>query len=233
MINYLLGFRQEKIIEWGLDAKDIWILKYLKDLIETGKMSRVVYENKIFYWINYAGIKEYLPFLGINDNNALRRRFVKYEKLKIVEHFHRTNESGSYSYYRFGEGFFELIKNMTECAPAHCNMQQNNSLNKNNKKNNKKIYDKKDYEEIWSLYPLKRGKARAMKSIPKILKDIDKDELMRAILRYKEEKINEGNNNKYMLNGSTFFNGRYLDYIDKNFLEEEENDNASDYDVIF
>lgn len=83
------------------------------------------------------------------------------------------------------------------------------------KEKEKELYIK-DIEEIWSLYPRKKGKATAIKKIPKILKTISKEELIRCIERYtKEMKGKE----EYIQYGSTFFNGGYEDYLDKNYNE--------------
>lgn len=71
--------------------------------------------------------------------------------------------------------------------------------------------------EIWSLYPNKKGKADVIKKIPKILKTISKDEIIKSIERYKKDVENQRNNGFKTLNyanGSTFFNGRYMDYLE-------------------
>lgn len=73
-------------------------------------------------------------------------------------------------------------------------------------------------QEIWSLYPKKKGKIDAMKKIPNILKETSKEELTRCIDRYKSEFKN--GDYTYMVNGSTFFNGRYADYLDENYIVE-------------
>lgn len=78
-------------------------------------------------------------------------------------------------------------------------------------------------EEIWSLYPNKRGKAYAVKKIEKLLQIYSKEELIRAVERYKKEK--EDTEMKYIKYGSTFFDDGYLDYIDENYqrlIKEEE-----------
>ncbi|WP_415349350.1 hypothetical protein [Clostridium perfringens] len=77
-------------------------------------------------------------------------------------------------------------------------------------------------EEIWSLYPLKQGKANAIKKIPKLLKQYGKEQIIRCIDRYIQYVDNQRKNGfselKYK-NGSTFFNTGYVDYLDCNFME--------------
>ena len=77
-----------------------------------------------------------------------------------------------------------------------------------------------DIEEIWSLYPLKKGKASAIKKIPKLLKEYGKEQIVRCIERYIEEIKKENKSKEFILHGSTFFNGRYIDYLDCNYQED-------------
>ena len=110
----------------------------------------------------------------------------------------------------------------------------------NKKKIKENIYSANDYEEVWKSYPNKRGKAKAITSIGKILKSISKDELLRCIERYKddvEKQRADGFKTLAYKNGSTFFNGGYVEYLDKNFDElievkevKEENTNIRIYD---
>lgn len=87
----------------------------------------------------------------------------------------------------------------------------------NHNKKIKKEKNNKDIEEIWRLYPRKEGKQKSIKNIPKILNKHSKEELIRCIERYKRET--EGKDKQYILMGSTFFNGRYEDYLDSNYKE--------------
>lgn len=85
----------------------------------------------------------------------------------------------------------------------------------NHNKKIKKEQSNKDIEDIWRLYPRKEGKQKSIKNIPKILKKHSKEELIRCIERYVKET--EGTDKKFILMGSTFFNGRYADYLDSNY----------------
>jgi DNA-binding transcriptional regulator YhcF (GntR family) len=92
------------------------------------------------------------------------------------------------------------------------NEQQMNT-NKN-VKNVKNIYDH-FYEQIWSMYPVKKGKAKVSLTQKKKLHAIGLEEMTRAINRYKKE--NEGKDKQYIQHGSTFFNSGYVDYLDANY----------------
>lgn len=77
-------------------------------------------------------------------------------------------------------------------------------------------------DNIWKLYPLKQGKKKAYNKIPKIIKEIGYDKLIECINNYiKYVDIQRSNGFKTLkyLNGDTFFNGRYEDYLEEVKLE--------------
>lgn len=94
-------------------------------------------------------------------------------------------------------------------TPIDKNVQDNNT-NINN--TNINIYSANDAQDIWELYPNKKGKAQAMKKIPKLLETLGKDVLTECVKKYSAEV--KGKDKQFILNGSTFFNGRYEDYLD-------------------
>lgn len=95
------------------------------------------------------------------------------------------------------------------------------SVNDNNKKTLCKSADADAlFERLWSLYPLKRGKAQVSKANKMHLLDIGFDEFQRAIDRYKADLANEAWRKPQ--NGSTFFNSGYIDYLDANYVPCEQ-----------
>lgn len=98
-------------------------------------------------------------------------------------------------------------------------LAENRILNNTNI-NNTNIYSANDVESIWSLYPNKKGKSIAIKKIPNLLNKYGKDQIGKCITRYSNEI--DGKDKQYILNGSTFFNGRYEDYLDCNYKEIEQ-----------
>ena len=69
------------------------------------------------------------------------------------------------------------------------------------------------FEQLWQLYPKKRGKANVSDKQKQKLLDIGYDNMAKAIHRY----VNECKETKYMKLGSTFFNSGYVDYLDENY----------------
>lgn len=87
------------------------------------------------------------------------------------------------------------------------------NINTDNKPNNK--YTSNDVEDIWNMYPNKKGKDKAIDKIRKILHVYGKDKLIEVIERYCMEVQNV--DKQFILHGSTFFNGRFKDYLDENY----------------
>lgn len=75
----------------------------------------------------------------------------------------------------------------------------------------------KQVEEIWLLYPNKKGKATAIKKLPKLIKEYGYEKIKRCVERYALEC--KGKDKQYVKHGSTFFNGGYMDYLDENIAE--------------
>ncbi|MDU2674150.1 MAG: hypothetical protein E7C49_19400 [Clostridium sp.] len=84
-------------------------------------------------------------------------------------------------------------------------------------KENKKKIKENIYSDLIKNYPGKKIKSVRDKKLPKILKEYSIEEIERCINRYAEEC--KGREKKFILNESTFWNGRYVDYLDENFEE--------------
>lgn len=118
-----------------------------------------------------------------------------------------------------------------------CNLeQQRNSegtAEEQQRNNNKKVKKvKKDnnrevhifFEEVWKSYPSKKGKNRISETTKKEIYSLG-SEFKRTIGRYIKEVEQErkrGFESLRYQNGSTFFNGGYIDYLDDNYEEMKE-----------
>jgi phage replication O-like protein O len=94
--------------------------------------------------------------------------------------------------------------------------QETKTLNKTLNKCSVDVF----FEKIWALYPKRRGKGKVSKAQKEKLFKIGYDEISRAIERYKKETA--GKDPQYIMYGSTFFNSGYVDYLDKNYINEQE-----------
>ena len=76
------------------------------------------------------------------------------------------------------------------------------------------------FEQVWKIYPNKKGKGQISDSKKAALHRIGVEEITRAIERYIQElKKEDWRKPQY---GSTFFNSGYIDYLDENYQPEGE-----------
>lgn len=87
--------------------------------------------------------------------------------------------------------------------------------------NNKNTMCKADalalFENLWKLYPNKKGKGQVSDTAKKRLLGVGYEEMVRAIERYKAE-LEKDKDWRKPQNGSTFFNSGYIDYLDANYV---------------
>lgn len=108
----------------------------------------------------------------------------------------------------------EMEVDNTLCSPAA------NSEGKNNGTHNAEMREvdvtaEKVFEKLWELYPMKRGKSKVSEANKRRILDIGLDEMIRAVERYKADLAKE--TWRKPQNGSTFFSGGYVDYLDSNY----------------
>ena len=96
----------------------------------------------------------------------------------------------------------------------------NNNLTKANLSDSNAVND--FFERIWILYPNKKGKSTISKTTKNKLFKVGEDKLKLAIEHYQKELSLE--TWKHPMNGSTFFNGRYTDYLQENIPEPKKVD---------
>ena len=129
------------------------------------------------------------------------------------------------------------IPNKSQANPEQIpNDSQSNPNNRKKKERkegknvNKNIMCKTDaltlFESLWAMYPRKRGKGQVSEANKMRLLDIGFEELERAINRYKADLANE--TWRMPQNGSTFFNGGYIDYLDLNYRESKQGVEANE-----
>lgn len=107
--------------------------------------------------------------------------------------------------------------------PMTVHSEHRNKNVKNVKKDKKKketpIVDSTHFDKLWLMYPRKMGKDdayRHMKSSLKTLKDVD--DCARSITNYMNSDTYP-EDKKYILMGSTFFHGRWKDFINNPEIE--------------
>lgn len=80
------------------------------------------------------------------------------------------------------------------------------------KENNKEMIIENFFNDLWSLFPRKRGKSKvSKKQKKKLYAEIGFEKMKQAIMKYKAET--NGREEKFIMHGSTFFNSGYMDYL--------------------
>jgi hypothetical protein len=86
------------------------------------------------------------------------------------------------------------------------------------------------FEEVWNLYPKKRGKGQVSAAQKRKLHKLGLETLSKCIERYKQEM--QGKDIQFMQNGSTFFNSGYVDYLDENYIAERDPPPATEQEIV-
>ena len=88
-------------------------------------------------------------------------------------------------------------------------IQDNNNTRVNDKEINKESQLKNDFEELWKLYPRKRGKEAAYKAYKKAIKEgTTNEEIRQGIMNLLEDIRKNRTEERFIPYGSTFFNGK-------------------------
>lgn len=213
------------------------IIKALKTLREKNFFTKQTIKRRNYYKLNIALIlKDYLQNDGncLNDGNNTCQN--EGTNIKETEKEHKNIYSSLENELDTKEIEKDLIKKINRKYPKDIIKEELEKLKDKdiskldllkeldkNLKSKIKDNSNKDIEEIWSLYPLKKGKASAIKKIPKLLKEYGKEQIIRCIDRYIKYVDNQRKNGfstlKYK-DGSTFFNSGYMDYLDCNYQED-------------
>ena len=89
------------------------------------------------------------------------------------------------------------------------------------------------FEEIWKLYFKKKGKNAVTKKAKKKLFGAGYEKVSAAIQKYKEECEKNRTENQYIMNGSTFFNGRWEEYVVESMGERDSRPAYNNYERWF
>lgn len=126
------GFRQDRLVLYGMDNDDALILRWFVDFKDSGKMtSKIINEDK-YYWIKYEGLLDDLVILKIKTKDALYRRLKKMEKNKILKR-QTVKENGTYSFYTLGENYKHLIESLSEINPIQSEINPTGYGNKSDR----------------------------------------------------------------------------------------------------
>ena len=93
--------------------------------------------------------------------------------------------------------------------------------NGKNGKKEKNIYICSFFQSVWDEYPKKLGKNKVTKAAMEQLEEAGEATVMDAVRNYSEKIKRDGTDEKYIMHGSTFFNGAWRDYVAEDKPEEQ------------
>ena len=122
----ILGFNQEEVLklkktitkevrgevkqfELKLDVTDLLIINHLADFPNRKKVTKIILDDKIFFWVSYNTIIEELPIIDIKKQ-ALSDRLAKMVELGILERRIQTyGASANMTFFRIDD-LYERLK---------------------------------------------------------------------------------------------------------------------------
>ena len=149
---------------------------------------------------------------------------VNWEKHQNIEGLDRIREQNRIRKQRERERKKLLLtdKNQEE-QTSHVKSRDSHATEERRKKKEERLKNSINtsnfFEEIWKLYPKKKGKAGVSDKQKQCLFEIGINEMKRCIERYKADTADI--DSRYIMYGSTFFNTGYIDYLDENYVPEE------------
>ena len=134
-------------------------------------------------------------------------RLSSWEKYQSVDGLEKIREQNRIRVARHREKKkLEMLSNVTETLPV----TQGNDIDKNKIREDKNKDINTLFEELWKMYPNKRGKGQISDTKKQKLFEIGKEHMERAVTRYLDDlKLDTWRKPQ---NGSTFFNSGYTAY---------------------
>lgn len=115
----------------------------------------------------------------------------------------------------------QQTNNKTTAEEQQDDSKRTQHKNGKNGKNKKEIYMCPFFDRAWELFPNKKGKSAISKKAMRELAEAGETSVIAAIENYKAEIQRNGTEEKYIMHGSTFFNGRWRDYVVEDKPEEQ------------
>lgn len=143
----------------------------------------------------------------------------QWEKYQNVDALERAREKNAARQQAYRDRQKALTapddSNVTRNVTDNVTVTEHNAAERRKKKEEYSAF----FEEIWKLYPCKKGKGQVSDTKKKVLYEIGLEEMTRAINRYVEDL--EKDEWRKAQNGSTFFSSGYIDYLDANYSGTE------------
>jgi len=202
-------YKNSYYIEWNIDNEMLFARKINSESTKVNSVINACLRRDLFN-------KEVFEKYSILTSSGIQKRYIK-----ACSDSKRKNIPMIKEYILVNSEFTGLITELTsvksELTLIESSFSTQSKVKKSREEKSTSIVCEMD--EIWRAYPLKKGKVDAYKKLPAILKKYSTEELLRCITRY-DATVKDKN---YYLHGSTFFNGKYVDYLDANYTDNNNN----------
>jgi hypothetical protein len=221
------SFDKDIAVAYGLP--EAIILNHMQFWIEHNEANKVNYHDGSYWTYNTAkAYAEIFPYLSQRQIQCALKH-LRVEGILKTGNYNKSAYDRTlwYAFDEKGISIMQKCKKEDEkmsnpsdapVQPIPNNNTDNNSDITQKEKTNNNIDYEAEFEKLWSLYPCKRGKSQVSKKAMKELAKAGFDVVSKAIENYKKEveDIRQTSFNQQWLNGSTFFNGRWKDYVTAN-----------------
>jgi hypothetical protein len=187
-----------------------------------------IHDNNSWTYNTYEAFEELFPYLKPNTIKKALRALKEAGLIDIrndlsVNKWDKTNWYSIVNFSNYREAKKSTLDSQKK-APSNNNKKNDHikehllNTNKNTDSKQTKINVEDHFENIWKFYIKKEGKGQISSSKKKTFIKYSVAEWETIIKRY-SEKV-KGWEKKFIMHGSTFFNGGYVDYLDENYQEQ-------------
>lgn len=165
----------------------------------------------------YALTKKAWDLLKLEDINEYNTETVENTDLtKMSEEKESLRQKCQNHLTKMSDGCDKKVK-----AIPSINTSIDSSIDKENIKESERDFDYDEVvKKIINIFPGTKTKSVRDKKLPKILKKYGVEEVIKATTRYAIEV--KGRDKNYIMQESTFWNTRYIDYLTENYEEESQ-----------
>lgn len=184
-----------------------------------------IHDGQPWTYNTYEAFEELFPYLKPNTIRKALRALKEAGLIDIRNDLspNKWDKTNWYSIVNFSN-YREARKNTLDSqkkAPSNSNKKHahikehllNTDINTDGKHTIGNVEE--SFESVWKLYPLKKGKGQISLSKKKTFVKYSIEQWQTIITRYNDSVADKN----YLMHGSTFFNGGYIDYLDENYEE--------------
>ncbi len=204
--GYYCEWDDERLLLFMSDNGLIGESKNLIDEVVRACIRRNIFSDRLY--------KKY----GILTSSGVQKQYLKATAKRQVVNLKKEYLLISVPENRSNVAIHSISGGIKTVSSVINSQSKSKSKSKSNKNNMCKADALTLFEQLWKMYPVKKGKGQVSDAKKVELLKIGYDEMSRAIKRYQDGLKRDPWRKPQ--NGSTFFNSGYVDYLDENFVSD-------------